>query len=696
MKKVNKIICLFFALIICLLCFPVSVFAGVANPMHSTYVCDDLRNMGYTDYATEYPVDSSDDNVYIMDFTEYGYDANGDQRYYGIYIYVYNPSGRPIQTNGNNLEMSYINILNSQTKYSKYALFPLSYSSDGYNDHVYYKFVVVSSSDFVNDIRKGVRSYSVSSLEIKYDGSVGAKPESFAVGGTYIFQGYQKNFGIRDTDVDTLYRTYEQFDVCEIELYPASWFSNTASLCGEKHVTGCKCEDYRWEVSSVYFSIPNYFIEKYGDIADKPSEGGTSGLYSVSGEYTKKVINGILTDNSIVYDELLPWADYLIGKGIYEEGIIGFYDERCVDGNAPLYSLTYPLCYNLRTTSNWEGVSYYSIHAKESIPRLVNVLKYSSTTLTEKIYLSSDTFLQYYNAQGRNGKTTTENLASYNQYRFLNLGYQTYEIKADGKSLNELMPSFASSSGKSWLFKLFNRNLYSAEDFSVECKPIVEISDSDVGFLSNADNLFVMEDDFLNLQSFYTEKDSGNHVYLMRFDVNPYYAPQVSFTRDNEIGKDAFATGYYFEKAIYEDFDILQFTFRDANANFHTVPVSCSPIDIVGSVIPGNNNITDNNGNPQQNIFQKLADGEVDWFSLAKLVIALLVVMFLIWLAWRVFGGMIIGVTELGIKASDSRMRRRQQKIDSYETEKKIKADKEKKREERKIKKDIRRKKDDN
>ncbi len=684
MKTVNKIICLIFALIICVSCFPLSVFAAVENPMHSTYVCDDLLNMGYTDYATEYPVDLSDDNVYIIDFTEYGYDANGDQRYYGIYIYLYNPSGRPIQTNGNSIEMSYINTSNFQTKYANYTLLPLSYSSDGYNDYVYYKFVVVSSSDFVKDIRKGVRSYSVSSIEVKYDGSVGAKPESFTVGGTYTFQGYQKNFGIRDTDIDTLHRTYEQFDVCDIELHPASWFTQTSDLG----------EDYRYELSSVYFAIPNYYIRKYGNIADKPSDGGTSGLYSVQGEYYKYVTNGIMTSNSVAYTNLLAFQNkWLPFEDNYQDGtvgVIGFFENRKYVPSSSGFSITYDFSYNM-SSLNYRDITGYYMY-KESRDKIFHLCNSLITYNKDKPYVSQDSFLSQYNSQGRVFYGDTYSLVDKNADIFSNLGYIEFDISLYDKnnkkiSLSDGFKTYASTHTK-WYHKIGNKDLFVDENGYSDCAPIYEVIDSDVSFNDTnktfkADELFIMEDDLSKLQTFYNEKDFGNHVYLLRLEVNPYYCVPVEITTDTNNGSSVLADGYYFEKSIFHDVDILQFTFRDADSNFHTVPVSCKPVDIVGSIIPGNNNITDNNGNPQQGFFEELfgGDKEVDWFSLVKLVIALVVIMFLIWLVWRVFGGMIIGVTELGIKASDSRTRRRQQKIDSYETEKKIKADKEKKRE---------------
>ncbi|MBQ8280915.1 MAG: hypothetical protein IJZ25_00760, partial [Lachnospiraceae bacterium] len=380
MKKTKRILCLFFAILMVLSILPLSVFAGVENPMHSTYVCNDLRNMGYD--LSKYPYDSSADFVTVIDFLEYGYDYNGDQRYYGLYIYLYNPSGKVLQENGNYVELSYIKKDNTSSGYAKYALQILSKSSDTANENVFYKLYLPMSRNIANYIINGIRTYYVSSIELQYSSETGAKAKSFVVGGTYKYQGYQKHFG-RTDDEDTLYCTFEKLEVIETKLNAASWFSNTSDLG----------EDYRYELSSVYFNIPNYFIEKYGN-----PKYETSGLYSVQGEYYKYLTNGILTTDESYYNGFLP----SIGKFIKYGGEFigpGFYDLDVSQTIMGTRTATYNFMCNMYTGSHSDGYYAYSINSLYNLTDLCTIVKSDSS---EKAYASQTSFLNAYNFCGRN------------------------------------------------------------------------------------------------------------------------------------------------------------------------------------------------------------------------------------------------------------------------------------------------------
>ena len=105
-NRVKKIICLIFALLFIVTAFSFSSFAGVLanNPMKDTSVEDDLEKLGVN--TSDYGLDTTADFVSVLDFVEYGYDAGGNQEYYGLFVYVYNPSGKEIR--GAYLQMQYI------------------------------------------------------------------------------------------------------------------------------------------------------------------------------------------------------------------------------------------------------------------------------------------------------------------------------------------------------------------------------------------------------------------------------------------------------------------------------------------------------------------------------------------------------------------------------------------------------------
>lgn len=670
---------LIFAVMVILLCFPTGVFAASAsNPMNTTYVMNDLNAMGYD--TANYYKDSSADYISLIDFTEYGYDYQGDMRYYGLYLYVYNPSGNAIQGSGNTVEIAYTDKSNKKSGTLKYPLEILSVSSDTNYENVLYKFRVIATEDMARKIMRSARTYEVSSVELRFDGASGAKSKSFVIGGKYVFTGYQKNFGINSDDKDTLACTYSKFDVISIELHSASWFTDTSDLG----------EDYRYEVSSVYFNIPDYFIEKYGNLDDEPKDGGTSGLYSVKGSYYKYVTDGLLVMDEEWYNKFYYYIDAdLWGVSSYDhytigEGGVGFYNDYIfsVDNGSNFYE--YDLTYDMYVGTYSYGLWSYDYYSSQDINNhICNLLLNNNDRAA---YVNQKTFLESYNKQGRNHYTDTGGLSERNSNVFKNISpsLQYYEIFADGESLNSSIKSFADKNvgGKAfnWLHKLFNGDLYTDADGYADIRPIIELTSNsfiagDGGDDDIANKLFVMSENVQELKTFYSDMSSDNHVYLMRFDVNPYYCPQVTLTTDviKGHGKNVSSgTGYYFEKAIYEDFDILEFTFMDSGKGYHTVPVSCSPIDIVGSVIPGNNTIQNNPNNPDGSG----SNGFFDENPVLKAILAVLVIILILVLVWFVSKPFLAIVKGIG-NAKDRRYK-------NYDVKMQMKEDKREERNERK------------
>ena len=66
----------------------------------------------------QYVKNENEDYVSLIAFHEYGYDFHGRQNDYGLYIYLYNPSGREIMNTANN----YIS-LKKGDGYVKYKLY---------------------------------------------------------------------------------------------------------------------------------------------------------------------------------------------------------------------------------------------------------------------------------------------------------------------------------------------------------------------------------------------------------------------------------------------------------------------------------------------------------------------------------------------------------------------------------------------
>lgn len=636
-KKVIKLISLFFAVLMIVVSMPFTTFAApIENPMHDTDVMDDLRAKGYG--LEDYPRDTSAEFVSLIEFFEYGYHVYGNQNYYGLYVYLYNPSGKQIYENGSYIQLSYRNKNYENTPYAKYPLRIMSVSDEPGFENVLYKFYIPSAVNIARDILDGTRVYYISGIELQYSNVIGEKAIDYPLGKSkFLFWGYQENFGPNGVKTELHFKA-EYLETIDIDLQAASWFSNTSDLG----------KDYRYEVSSVYFNIPNYYIDKYGDPTNKNSE--TSGLYSVQGTYSKYVTNGIMLPTG--YDDIKDFQ-WITNRNLDTESIkdngycyplgVGFYagGQSYVNHVAGTASVFYDLAFNMYSSGEFDGYQY---SCGSRVTRLCNFFEYDTEGIP---YVSQSSFLEYYNSLGRNKFTTNQtgySSKNFNNAIFENIGSnQKYDISVDDNNLNSAIKTYASN--KSGTYKFFNRlankELYVDENGYADIEPIVEVKSSDFSSLNvssvNAQKLFVTQADYTSLNTFYDEHKSSSHVYLMRFDVNPYYCPQVKLCstteevyygpRLNESYK--YETGYYFEKVVYEDFDILQFTFKNEKGGISVIPVNCDPVDIVGSIIPGNNEIMDN----PNDALDEGRDDSMDWakkladlFDGLKLIYKILVI----------------------------------------------------------------------
>ena len=685
MKKIIKYTSFFFAVLMIVLSMPFTTFAApIENPMHDTDVMDDLRAKGYG--LEDYPRDTSAEFVSLIEFFEYGYHVYGNQNYYGLYVYLYNPSGKQIYENGSYIQLSYRNKNYENTPYAKYPLRIMSVSDEPGFENVLYKFYIPSAVNIARDILDGTRVYYISGIELQYSNVVGEKAIDYPLGKSkFLFWGYQENFGPNGVKTELHFKA-EYLETIDIDLQAASWFSNTSDLG----------KDYRYEVSSVYFNIPNYYIDKYGDPRNKSSD--TSGLYSVQGTYSKYVTNGVMLPNGT---KKMNFFKYNLGKNFltstsYSNGSVkvggGFYSGDVSSGSQTMgYSTSYNLSYNMFVHGTYNNRYYTS---SDCITRLCNVF---SANIEDTVYVDQATFLEHYNSAGRN-KFTDTNTGYSNRNRnnsaFENIGAnQKFDISVDDANLNTAIKSYASTkSGVNKFFdRLFHKELYVDENGYADIEPIVEVKSSDFSSFNvpseNAQKLFVTQADYTSLSSFYDEHKSSSHVYLMRFDVNPYYCPEVTicsgtnelYEGPNNANAANYEKGYYFEKVVYEDFDILQFTFKNEEGGISVIPVNCDPVDIVGSIIPGNNEIMDNPNDP-------LDDGRDDSMDWAKdlwdafkglkllykvLVIIILIVLFilLLWLIAKLIGstiGAIISAPFKGIAAGVNWLtNRRDKKVDN-------------------------------
>ena len=366
-------------------------------------------------------------------------------------------------------------------------------------------------------------------------------------------------------------------------------------------------------MSSVYFSIPNHFVDKYGNPGEE--EYNTSGLLSVKGDYYKYVTDGLIVNDADLYKKthLSTYAGYSLSdypsysEGTIGYGSVGFYklSNRYFDSTYDQWK--YMFSYNMFLGRESNFIKTYSYVSDDCFNHVCNFLLSDN----DNFYVSSENFLKYYQENGCNHYGDTGGLWKGNADKFDRLEDESLYVTVTDASLNQ---EFEKKYEKTFWNKLFG----TGSDFDYEdIRPLIEISSSDVSDSKTvgaiADNLFIMYDDVKPLQTFYDKYGSDNHIYLMRFDVNPYYATDVTVTTNplDPSDSDCHYDGVYFEKVVYHDFDIIEFRFKNSEGEVVKVPVSCNPINIVGGVVGPS--VKDPN-NPNKDVNGD-GDDSMDWLS---------------------------------------------------------------------------------
>ena len=569
--------------------FAVPASAAGAAEMDASYVVDDLNTMG-VDIA-KYPGDANDDRVEIIHVTEFGYKANGDFSEYGLYLYLYNPSGKMISGDKNCVQLAYELNRGGTTSYIKYRLKILSWSTDSGYENVLWKVKVEGAEAIAPMVNKAARVYKISGVEILRPGDNNATDYSYGCG-SFTFTGYQK--GCYSNDYSTLRCIADRMDVVKLELHPVTYYITETAI-------GDVAKKYN-EVFGVYFSVPHWVIKRYGNLDDETLKG----LESVSGVYREVTTNGVLTDS----DDLQSLLQAPTGS------LDDVYFRSHID--SPQGYLNYRLTANC---APYAGRLHPNGGAKISDFLYDNV--FLSAAAIDGV--NSEKFADLYRSAGRNALTRS--------------ALKTYTVTSKDIGTAEQYVGFWKALGN-----LF-RGKGSTETVSFDM--LQRVTKTEAGALNAkaiSEKFKVTEADAEALKSF-AWKSGNDSTYVMHFAVRDCVSAKI--TDAGTIDRDAWfdyldeidniGNSYYFEKTVFEDFDVLELTFRNKENKMSVVPVSASPIDVTGGIpAPGQDNPNekpkeDKDGTGWWDLFNSLET----WIKVVAVIAAFL----LLFLAFRLFGG---------------------------------------------------------
>ena len=166
----------------------------------TTGVLDDLLSStvdGEKFDLKDYPYDESKDPE-LISFVEYSYSYRVNKRgNYGLYVYIYTPSGVPFSVTGrgNKIQMAVsYNSAGEPNGYDKFDLQFLSSSQNSDYKNLFYKFKVIdreiNGTYFLDRVNSNERRYDISGIELVYQGADNAV--EYPVNGSYFSRDMPK------------------------------------------------------------------------------------------------------------------------------------------------------------------------------------------------------------------------------------------------------------------------------------------------------------------------------------------------------------------------------------------------------------------------------------------------------------------------------------------------------------------------
>lgn len=556
-----------------------------------TDVLDDLTTStdeeGNPFDLTDYPYDENG-RVQLITFVEYcyGYAANLRNNY-GLYIYIYNPQNLSFDTDSPLNKAQLAVAWDEDGKVTEYEKFDLLFCSRSGGDYagLFYKFRIVdrvSDTDgktIAERVNSNGRVYSLSGFELLTEGETNAT--EYGVGGTFTYTGYAAGYGADTEAESTLACDVTDLETLETEVHYTTYRPEGTILPnGEQD-----------QLDSVFFSVPDYLTETYGEISAITMEWyeyQTNWLMVLSENYLDDSDYEFLNEYATrpiqelgASDHLFPWAhssssgtfSYISAYSDMEEAGdsgISWTDEAWYANNDEAANrdgaeiVNYIAGYFRRIQSLNEDGSLndasLEVAGAELIEHFMAVSegyagekingKYAETLFTDEVDAG--------HTRGYNRKTIdTAQKLSLTSY------YLTQDFWQEWFGLSTMHPSTYGN--------IETLHTVTADD--------LEGTDEQV-----ANRLYISANDVAALRAEFVEAEATERtLMLFRFSTSKYYSLYAAMHFEEEDGAGFAYTGYTAKETVYLDLDIISITFFKDGV-YTVIPVVSSPIDAVGGL----------------------------------------------------------------------------------------------------------------
>lgn len=559
--------------------------ADMANNMDTSFVIDDLG----VDFVSQYKPQAGAKPA-LQSFMEYMYTDKEETRgNYALYVYIYNPS----QTEYSNVVGD--SVLNMAVEYNEagdpvsYANLPLKncgYTMGQY-DKLFYKFRVlgleqVLANAVTSEENLGFRRYDLATIQLL---AKGAKSSTdYDIGKTFTYSGYGKGCGAGAEEESTLVYKNADMDVLSLTVHPTTY--RPAGTNGKSAYT----QD---SLHSVWFSVPNKYIEKYGemyavhatwlDAVLKPAlVTGNKDAYNAISQYLGKDIGEHCEDLDYMYlgaHSTEKSGDFVFHECGYTYNATDFPLHEIWSGNK--YGEAIKILYLLFNAGSGEySADEFSVTSDMLKQEAIDsVLKYGGPLVLNR-------YSQLIFSSIAKEKTVARFCADDDITSDDDLSY------GDDANFGALTSQKIS---KNFWQKLFDMEgtVVDTTTFNGIYALCDVVSNDLLGTEKEvSDRLYISEYDVPDLRADFATAQSNNEtIYIFRYQVSDYIAQEATLYEENA---DIWSVGswglidtnaYFFAETVNLDFEIIDVTFKK-DERLTVIPVVMSPIDIFPASTP--------------------------------------------------------------------------------------------------------------
>lgn len=558
------------------------------NALDSTSVLDDLGE----DYVKSYANQTSG-QIQLHSFMEYCYSGKPTvlNTKYGLYLYIYNPSRTEFEErtgweyNTATLASSY-NADGAPAGYSKLRMKNCGHTTGAY-DKLFYKFRIIGLEDIVQGLRDmdeqyGYRRYDISEIELRVKGNTtGSK--AYAIARTYTYKGYAEGCGA--TEESTLVCEQSEMDVIEnLPVHQTVW---------RPEGNNGKSEYTQDSLHSIYFSVPNAFIEKYGD------------MYAVHAMWREAILKpALVTGNQAAYYAILPF----LGKNIdgHTDSIpyayLGAESNVTTGGTVKKCEISYNAYENMRFHPLIDGFGTIAgLNSKNAIDALYLMFNASGVNADDAHISSEIIEEQMIEMTKLLGGYLVNDEYSSGLFSYVADKWEEVNYNA-GDTWNGQLTSQVID--KNWYQKHFGLSSDKVDEFNFEevegISAVQKVNQNDlVGSVSDvAGRLYISKNDYTSLMDLYAKANRENEtVYIYRYAVSDYTSYEATLWEQDKIlwadnWNEVDTNAYFFSETMYLNFDVIDVTFKKGEVKT-VIPVVMTPIDIFPESTPPIDTTTD-------------------------------------------------------------------------------------------------------